>query len=175
MATTNSEDRKRKIDTDRCQWHTYPFTDDPKCPKKALPTSDLCKAHVDLRKLYEQAAKTGAKVSKNKDGSYTVSGGSKPRQTRGKNAKEVAVLRAYINKAGPDAIKRFGAQLGLANTLAIEMDNGGTSNANVYKSLLQDIYTRLDRIYGTQNLDIITRMEMMIDENAKKRQEKGWD
>lgn len=168
MAATaaGKESQKRKIDTVTCVW--------PGCTKRALRHSDHCKQHLELKKLKEQADKTGAKVVENRDGSYKVVGGTPARKKRGRNVREVAELKAFIKKAGEDALKRFAGQLGLAHTLALELDNGDTTHANVYKGVLQDIHTRVDRIYGTQNLDIITRMEMMIDENAQKRKEKGW-
>lgn len=172
MGTTakGRESQKRKIDTQRCVWPA----ERGGCTRRALPTSDHCKEHLNLKKLYDQAAKTGAKVVENKDGSHSVVGGSTPRKKRGRNVREIGELKSAISKAGDDALKRFSGQLGLAHTLALELDNGDTTHANVYKGVLQDIHTRMDRIYGTQNLDIITRMEMMIDENAKKRQAKGW-
>ena len=59
-------------------------------------------------------------------------------------------------------------------TLADELDSGITGNANVYNSLLKNIYDRVDRIYGTTNIDILEGMKRMIDENAEKRSARGW-
>ena len=144
------------------------------CPKRAHAQSDLCSDCLKERRLREAASKAGAKVSHNKDGSLTVVGGSPPRVKRGKNVKAIAELRAWIKKADDDALRRFSGQLAVAESLAIEIDNGDTSNASTYRALMDNIYKRVDTIYGTQNLDIIARMNKMIEENAEARMQQGW-
>jgi len=146
----------------------------PGCEKRRHAQSDMCSQHIAERRLRKQAHRAGAKVSTNKDGTLTVVGGSPKRIKRGKNVRAITELRAWVRKADKDAEKRFSGQLAAAETLAVEIDNGDTSNASTYRALLDNIYKRVDTIYGTENLDIIARMQRMIDDNAMERVKKGW-
>ena len=94
---------------------------------------------------------------------------------RGPNIRAVTQLEAWVKSADADAYKRFSVQLAMAKTVAIEMDSGDMSNASTYRSLIHNIYERVDRIYGTRNLDIVARMDIVIRENAEKRVAEGWD
>ena len=146
----------------------------PGCMKRRHAQSDMCPEHINERRLRHEAKRLGAKVSTNKDGTLTVVGPSAKRVTRGKNVRSIAELRAWIRKADKDAEKRFSGQLAVAESLAVEIDNGDTSNASTYRALLDNIYKRVDTIYGTENLDIIARMQRMIEDNAQERAKKGW-
>ena len=146
----------------------------PDCEKRRHAQSDMCPQHIAERRLRQQAQRAGAQVSKNQDGTLSVVGGAAPKVRRGKNVKSIAELRSWIRKADKDAEKRFSGQLAIAESLAVEVDNGDTSNASTYRALLDNIYKRVDTIYGTENLDIIARMQRMIEDNAAARAAKGW-
>lgn len=146
----------------------------PDCEKRRHAQSDMCPQHITERRLREQAQRAGAQVAKNQDGTLTVVGGSPKRVKRGKNVRSIVELRSWIRKADKDAEKRFSGQLAVAESLAVEIDNDNTSNASTYRALLDNIYKRIDTIYGTENLDIIARMQRMIDDNAEARIKKGW-
>jgi len=148
---------------------------EPGCNKRRHSQSDLCPEHITERRLREHAKKAGARIAKNKDGTLTVVEVSRlAKIKRGKNVRAIAELRAWIRKADKDAEKRFSGQLAIAESIAVEIDNDNTSNASTYRALLDNIYRRVDTIYGTENLDIISRMQRMIDENVKERVKKGW-
>ena len=139
--------------------------------------SKLCQKHLNERNIREVAEKSGAEVIKKGDGSFALSTTQRKRSTKktlGKNVQAVKELRSLINGLDRQAKKRFSSQIALAETLAKDLDNDIMNNATAYRTLLQNITDRMDKIYGTKNLDVVARMQMMIDENAKKRAVVGW-
>ena len=94
--------------------------------------------------------------------------------TKGGNAASIRELRKWLAKADTEGIKRFNVQLTLAETMANNLDKGDISVASSYRQLVKDIYDRVDRIYGTKNIDILQGIQLKIEENARKRKAQGW-
>ena len=130
--------------------------------------------------IHEQQARQEAR----RRGNFVVKRGSKlvefnPRGKeangfKGGNVEAVENLEEWLKHADKQALKRFGAQIEFAKTLAAELDEGDLKSATAYNTLIKNIYERVDRIYGTENIDIVARMSNMVAENAKKRAEQGW-
>jgi len=140
--------------------------------------SSFCEQHLQERELLRASKIPGVRVTLQPDGSKVVESkdAKKPvRSERGPNIRAVIQLETWVKKADTDAYKRFSVQLAMARTIAMELDNGDMRNANTYRALIQNIYERVDRIYGTRNLDVVARIELIIKENAVERVSKGWD
>ena len=91
------------------------------------------------------------------------------------NVEAIRRLRKWLNDADETTGDRFDAQLAIAETLAARIDAGEATVAGQYRQIVDKIHERIDRIFGTKNLDVISRMQQLIDDNAKKRVEEGWN
>ena len=148
----------------------------PGCQARAMTNSTLCKHHLAEKRLQEAAKAAGAILTKNADGTLTaVQRSGPPVKRKGENVKAVRALAAWLESLDPEAAKRFQAQLAAAKTFAMELDNGVAARAASYRSLIKDIYDRVDRVYGARNIDILSSLQIKIDENVEKRIAKGWD
>ena len=93
----------------------------------------------------------------------------------GNNVEAIENLAKYLKSIDESTFQRFHAQVAAAMTLAVEMDNGNVNKSNVYRALIDNIYTRMDKILGTDNMDIIAQLDLRIKQHAEERAKKGWD
>ena len=158
MPTPGQKSAAEKFLQARCQWLKY-SPEKEVCRARSYGNSDLCKEHQGAKKRLD-----------------SIIGKIKPKvkAVRGTNYDAVQKLKTWISNASEDALDRFGVQLAQLETLAIERDSGITTVANSYRQLTKDIVERIDKVYGGKNLDIITRMDNLINENAEKRIKQGW-
>ena len=148
----------------------------PGCNARAQANSTLCRTHLADKRLADAAKAAGAIVTKNADGSKSVvQTREPPKVRRGENVRAVKALSDWLKELDADSAKRFQAQLAAAKTFATELDNGVAARASSYRSLIKDIYDRVDRVYGARNIDILASLQIKIEENAEKRIANGWD
>ena len=147
------------------------------CEARAMPNSTLCRHHLDEKRLQEAAKNAGVVLAHNADGTKTIiqRNSEPPKKRRGENVLAVRDLALWLKSIDADSTKRFQAQLAAAKTFATELDNGVVARASAYRSLIKDIYERIDRVYGAKNVDVVTSLQIKIEENAEKRAQKGWD
>ena len=94
--------------------------------------------------------------------------------TGSNNLEAINKLRLWMTENSPDMVQLFEAQLELASTIAKELDKGNAKNANTYRSIMQNIYDRLDKLYGTKGLDVIVVIRNTINKTAEERVRLGW-
>ena len=174
MKYLGEEGRLAKRAVKRCVWllDTPDKNGNPrKCLKKTEIHSDLCAAHIHERNMKAEVEKrTKQEIAKRK-----VSVNQNPDSD--KVYQSVMALRETVEAAGPEIAARFEAQLVTAEHLAIRFDNATLTPAEVghYRTLLKDIHQRLDTIFGgQQSFDLLQGVQLTINENARKRAEKGW-
>ena len=167
MPTDGQKSAAAKFLETRCQWHIYSLDPDVnECRARSYRNSDLCKKHQDAKK------KMDAKIDK---ASKAKADEPLEKVTDGPNYKAAQDLRNWIAAAGSDALDRFGVQLAQLDTLSIEMDSGRTTGIiSVHRQLTKDILERVDRVYGGENLDIVTRLDNLINQHAAERVASGW-
>ena len=143
-------------------------------PRRLPPVDEWVLPESEARRKKARASEGSRKGHVNRKAAIKAAPDKKKRRKRTSNEDSIRDLREWLAQADEDAMKRFSAQLALAETLAREMDAGTLGNATSYRQLVKDIYDRVDRIYGTKNLDIIAGVQLKIEENAKARRVQGW-
>lgn len=139
-----------------------------KCSKKgcgkwldARNVSGMCR---DCYLASQSAAKTAAKRAP-----------KRPSTKRGECLKSSMDLRKWISSMGANAERRFSVQLTQLDVMAKELDAGDTSNHAVYRQLAKDILERVDRVYGSKQVDVVTAVHRTLVEAARERADLGWD
>ena len=165
MPSEGQKSAAEKFLETRCQWHLY-SPDETECRARTYRNSDLCKRHQEARKKLDAKIDKAAKAKAEEP---------KPKVENGPNWQAVQDLKNWIEAAGTDALDRFGVQLAQLESLAIDIDSGITTNVmSVHRQLSKDILERVDRVYGGENLDIITRLDNLINQHALERVKTGW-
>ena len=114
------------------------------------------------RPHYVEAEKKKQRVTPRKGGKKTT-----------RNVQAVREIRALADEF--NMTRRLSMELAILETLAIELDDGGTGVAGQFRQLTADVNKRIDAVVGTDEIDMIAKLQKMIDDNAKKRAEQGWE